>query len=139
MSRKTLYSRINKRVDIMLGHGLFNEVKNLVEQGYESTQSMQAIGYKELVPVVNGELSIDQAVETLKQHSRQYAKRQLTWFKNKLTVQWFNRETMSLQMMLDEITTQINKGVLNMIANHNIQDQALENFKSQQTEVTVSF
>ena len=48
----------------MLGHGLFNEVKNLVEQGYESTQSMQAIGYKELVPVVNGELSIDQAVET---------------------------------------------------------------------------
>ena len=65
MSRKTLYSRINKRVDIMLGHGLFNEVKNLVEQGYESTQSMQAIGYKELVPVVNGELSIDQAVETL--------------------------------------------------------------------------
>lgn len=109
MSRKTLYSRINKRVDIMLGHGLFNEVKNLVEQGYESTQSMQAIGYKELVPVVNGELSIDQAVETLKQHSRQYAKRQLTWFKNKLIVQWFNRETMSLQMMLDEITTQINK------------------------------
>ena len=109
MSRKTLYSRINKRVDIMFGHGLFNEVKNLVEQGYESTQSMQAIGYKELVPVVNGELSIDQAVETLKQHSRQYAKRQLTWFKNKLTVQWFNRETMSLQMMLDEITTQINK------------------------------
>ncbi|MCH4532112.1 tRNA (adenosine(37)-N6)-dimethylallyltransferase MiaA [Staphylococcus haemolyticus] len=109
MSRKTLYSRINKRVDIMLSHGLFNEVKNLVEQGYESTQSMQAIGYKELVPVVNGELSIDQAVETLKQHSRQYAKRQLTWFKNKLTVQWFNRETMSLQMMLDEITTQINK------------------------------
>ncbi|MCI2934372.1 tRNA (adenosine(37)-N6)-dimethylallyltransferase MiaA [Staphylococcus haemolyticus] len=109
MSRETLYSRINKRVDIMLGHGLFNEVKNLVEQGYESTQSMQAIGYKELVPVVNGESSIDQAVETLKQHSRQYAKRQLTWFKNKLTVQWFNRETMSLQMMLDEITTQINK------------------------------
>lgn len=109
MSRKTLYLRINKRVDIMLGHGLFNEVKNLVEQGYESTQSMQAIGYKELVPVVNGELSIDQAVETLKQHSRQYAKRQLTWFKNKLHVQWFDRETMTLQMMLDEITTQINK------------------------------
>ena len=95
MSRKTLYSRINKRVDIMLSHGLFNEVKNLVEQGYESTQSMQAIGYKELVPVVNGELSIDQAVETLKQHSRQYAKRQLTWFKNKLTVQWFNRDNVT--------------------------------------------
>ncbi|MCI2773159.1 tRNA (adenosine(37)-N6)-dimethylallyltransferase MiaA [Staphylococcus petrasii] len=109
MSRKTLYSRINKRVDIMLGHGLFNEVKQLVEQGFESTQSMQAIGYKELVPVVKGQMDLAPAVETLKQHSRQYAKRQLTWFKNKLNVQWFDRETMTLQMMLDEITTQINK------------------------------
>ena len=109
MSRKTLYSRINKRVDIMLSHGLFDEVKLLIEQGFESTQSMQAIGYKELVPVVKGELALDQAVETLKQHSRQYAKRQLTWFKNKLNVQWFDRERMTLQMMLDEITTQINK------------------------------
>ena len=48
--RKTLYSRINKRVDIMLDHGLFREVQQLVEQGYESRQSMQAIGYKELIP-----------------------------------------------------------------------------------------
>ncbi|RLY81180.1 tRNA (adenosine(37)-N6)-dimethylallyltransferase MiaA, partial [Staphylococcus hominis] len=109
MSRKTLYTRINKRVDIMLGHGLFNEVKALVEQGFESSQSMQAIGYKELVPVIKGEMELEPAVELLKQHSRQYAKRQLTWFKNKMNVQWFDRETMSLQMMLDEITTQINK------------------------------
>ena len=109
MSRKTLYARINKRVDIMLSHGLFSEVKMLIEQGYESSQSMQAIGYKELVPVVKGNLALDDAVETLKQHSRQYAKRQLTWFKNKLNVQWFDREKMTLQMMLDEITTQINK------------------------------
>ncbi|MGW9855583.1 tRNA dimethylallyltransferase [Staphylococcus hominis] len=109
MSRKTLYARINKRVDIMLGHGLFNEVKALVEQGFESSQSMKAIGYKELVPVIKGEMELEPAVELLKQHSRQYAKRQLTWFKNKMNVQWFNRETMSLQMMLDEITTQINK------------------------------
>ena len=109
MSRKTLYTRINKRVDIMLGHGLFNEVKALVEQGFESSQSMQAIGYKELVPVIKGEMELEPAIELLKQHSRQYAKRQLTWFKNKMNVQWFDRETMSLQMMLDEITTQINK------------------------------
>ena len=109
MSRKTLYTRINKRVDIMLGHGLFNEVKALVEQGFESSQSMQAIGYKELVPVIKGKMELEPAVELLKQHSRQYAKRQLTWFKNKMNVQWFDRETMSLQMMLDEITTQINK------------------------------
>ena len=109
MSRKTLYSRINKRVDIMLGHGLFNEVQHLVEQGFEASQSMQAIGYKELVPVIKGNISMENAVEKLKQHSRQYAKRQLTWFKNKMNVHWLNKERMSLQMMLDEITTQINK------------------------------
>ena len=109
MSRETLYLRINKRVDIMLGHGLFNEVKHLVEQGFEASQSMQAIGYKELVPVIKGNISMESAVEKLKQHSRQYAKRQLTWFKNKMNVHWLNKERMSLQMMLDEITTQINK------------------------------
>lgn len=109
MSRETLYFKINKRVDIMLGHGLFKEVQQLVEQGFETSQSMQAIGYKELVPVVKGNMKMDDAVEKLKQHSRQYAKRQLTWFKNKMNVHWLNKETMSLQMMLDEITTQINK------------------------------
>lgn len=139
MSRETLYLRINKRVDIMLGHGLFNEVQHLVEQGFEASQSMQAIGYKELVPVIKGNISMENAVEKLKQHSRQYAKRQLTWFKNKMNVHWLNKERMSLQMMLDEITTQINKGVLTMIANENIQDQALENFKSEKTEVTIFF
>lgn len=107
MSRKTLYSRINKRVDIMLDHGLFKEVQQLVEQGYESCQSMQAIGYKELIPVINGQMIYEDAVNELKQHSRQYAKRQMTWFKNKMSVHWLNKENMSLQMMLDEITTQI--------------------------------
>lgn len=107
MSRKTLYSRINKRVDIMLDHGLFKEVQQLVEQGYESCQSMQAIGYKELIPVINGQMIYEDAVNELKQHSRQYAKRQMTWFKNKMNVHWLDKENMSLQMMLDEITTQI--------------------------------
>ncbi|WP_145387682.1 tRNA (adenosine(37)-N6)-dimethylallyltransferase MiaA [Staphylococcus capitis] len=109
MSRETLYFKINKRVDIMLGHGLFKEVQDLVEQGFESSQSMQAIGYKELVPVVKGHIQMEDAVEKLKQHSRKYAKRQLTWFKNKMDVRWLDKEKMSLQMMLDEITTQINK------------------------------
>ena len=107
MSRKTLYSRINKRVDIMLDHGLFREVQQLVEQGYESCQSMQAIGYKELIPVINGQMIYEDAVNDLKQHSRQYAKRQMTWFKNKMSVHWLDKDNMSLQMMLDEITTQI--------------------------------
>ena len=52
MSRETLYQRINKRVDIMLERGLLNEVKQLVEDGFETCQSMQAIGYKEMLPVI---------------------------------------------------------------------------------------
>ncbi|MCG3398694.1 tRNA (adenosine(37)-N6)-dimethylallyltransferase MiaA [Staphylococcus massiliensis] len=109
MSRETLYDRINKRVDIMLSHGLMNEVQELIEQGYESCQSMQAIGYKELVPVVNDELDFDSAVSKLKQHSRNYAKRQMTWFKNKLNVHWLDKENMTLSLMLDEVTAQIKK------------------------------
>ena len=109
MSRETLYFKINKRVDIMLTNGLFTEVEALLESGYEHEQSMQAIGYKELIPVVKGEETLSYAVDKLKQHSRQYAKRQLTWFKNKMKVRWLDKENMSLQMMLDEITTQINK------------------------------
>ncbi|SQE71905.1 tRNA delta(2)-isopentenylpyrophosphate transferase [Staphylococcus lugdunensis] len=109
MSRETLYFKINKRVDIMLANGLFREVEALLESGYEHEQSMQAIGYKELIPVVKGEETLSYAVDKLKQHSRQYAKRQLTWFKNKMKVRWLDKENMSLQMMLDEITTQINK------------------------------
>ncbi|REH96481.1 tRNA (adenosine(37)-N6)-dimethylallyltransferase MiaA [Staphylococcus felis] len=109
MSRDTLYNRINNRVDIMLSQGLLNEVQQLIELGYETCQSMQAIGYKELVPVVNGEMELDVAIEKLKQNSRRYAKRQLTWFKNQLNVHWLDREKMSLASMLSELTTRINK------------------------------
>ncbi|MFO3718982.1 tRNA (adenosine(37)-N6)-dimethylallyltransferase MiaA [Staphylococcus felis] len=109
MSRDTLYDRINNRVDIMLSQGLLNEVQQLIELGYETCQSMQAIGYKELVPVVNGEMELDVAIEKLKQNSRRYAKRQLTWFKNQLNVHWLDREKMSLASMLSELTTRINK------------------------------
>lgn len=107
MSRDTLYRRINKRVDIMLSLGLLAEVERLIELGYESCQSMQAIGYKELIPVVHDEMEIEQATDLLKQHSRNYAKRQLTWFKNKLNVHWLDRERMSLPEMLDDILARI--------------------------------
>lgn len=109
MSRDILYQRINTRVDIMLERGLLSEVKQLVENGYETSQSMQAIGYKEIVPVINGQISLDEATNKLKQHSRNYAKRQMTWFKNKLDVLWLDREKMSLSLMLDEVSVQIQK------------------------------
>ncbi|WP_213563192.1 tRNA (adenosine(37)-N6)-dimethylallyltransferase MiaA [Staphylococcus auricularis] len=109
MSRDTLYKRINKRVDIMLTHSLYDEVKRLVKHGYGDCQSMQAIGYKEMVPVVEGSMNLEDAVTKLKQHSRNYAKRQMTWFKNKLDVEWYDTEKISLSLMLDEVSAQIKK------------------------------
>ncbi|MFQ3843165.1 tRNA (adenosine(37)-N6)-dimethylallyltransferase MiaA [Staphylococcus pseudoxylosus] len=109
MSRDILYQRINKRVDIMLERGLVSEVQQLVDNRYETSQSMQAIGYKEIVPVIKQELSLDEATEKLKQHSRNYAKRQMTWFKNKLDVLWLDRERKSLSLMLEEVSVQIQK------------------------------
>ncbi|EGQ4343828.1 tRNA (adenosine(37)-N6)-dimethylallyltransferase MiaA [Staphylococcus pseudintermedius] len=109
MSRDTLYSRINSRVDMMLSHGLLDEVQELIELGYESCQSMQAIGYKEIIPVIKNEMPLDEAITLLKQHSRNYAKRQMTWFTNKLKVHWLDREKMSLTSMLSELKPLINK------------------------------
>lgn len=80
--REVLYERINKRVDIMLGEGLVDEVRALLERGYSSElNSMQGIGYKELISHFNGEITFNEAVDAIKQNSRRYAKRQLTWFR----------------------------------------------------------
>lgn len=103
MSRETLYQRINMRVDMMLQRGLLREVSNLVEKGYQDSQSMQAIGYKELVPVVKGEIDIETSTEQIKQNSRRYAKRQMTWFKNKMNVTWFQRDKQSLTEIADNV------------------------------------
>nr|WP_095407481.1 tRNA (adenosine(37)-N6)-dimethylallyltransferase MiaA [Bacillus wudalianchiensis] len=90
MDREMLYSRINHRVDIMMEAGLLEEVKRLWENGIRSGQAVQAIGYKELFGYLRGEATLEQAVEQLKQNSRNYAKRQLTWFRNKMDVDWFD-------------------------------------------------
>lgn len=89
MDRETLYNRINARVDTMMDEGLLEEVRALYKEGRRDCQSIQAIGYKELYQYLDGELSLDAAVEKLKQNSRRYAKRQLTWFRNKMEVKWF--------------------------------------------------
>lgn len=83
MQRDLLYDRINKRVDLMLEEGLIDEVKNLMINGItKENQSMQAIGYKEIIKYLEGEWDYDFAIDKLKQFSRNYAKRQLTWFRN---------------------------------------------------------
>src|SRR5699024_4139932 len=91
--RSLLYDRINKRVDIMMTEGLIEEAQSLWEKlGPESkTQSTKGIGYQELFPYFNDEITLNEAVEMIKQNSRRYAKRQLTWFRNRLeNVHWYD-------------------------------------------------
>lgn len=82
--RENLYKRVNLRVDIMLREGLLDEVSALLDEGHlaPETTAAQAIGYKELIGVIKGEKSLDIATEEIKQFSRNYAKRQLTWFRH---------------------------------------------------------
>lgn len=90
MDRELLYERINKRVDIMMEQGLLAEVEALWQKNIRGVQSVQAIGYKELYAYFDGKQSLEDAIEQLKQNSRRYAKRQLTYFRNKMDVKWFN-------------------------------------------------
>ena len=81
MNREVLYDRINRRTDIMLETGFIDEVRALLSKGYhEGLAAMQGIGYKEITKLLNGECSRDEAIESMKQSTRNYAKRQITWF-----------------------------------------------------------
>ena len=91
--RQLLYERINLRVDKMLEQGLLDEAKYVYEAG--DVQGAKAIGYKEFFAYFRGEQKLDEAVELLKQQSRRYAKRQITWFKNRLNADWYD-------LLLDE-------------------------------------
>jgi tRNA dimethylallyltransferase len=91
--RTELYETINKRVDVMMQKGLLNEVKNLAERGYHREMvSMQGLGYKELLAYLDGEYTLEEAVEILKRDTRHFAKRQLTWFKREKVVTWINKD-----------------------------------------------
>ncbi|MBM7659275.1 tRNA dimethylallyltransferase [Bacillus mesophilus] len=90
LDREILYHRINQRVDLMVEEGLEEEVRKLHDLGIKDVQSIQAIGYKELYQYLDGLISFQDAIELLKRNSRRYAKRQLTWFRNKMDVKWFD-------------------------------------------------
>lgn len=93
MDREKLYNRINLRVDIMVENGLIDEVTKLKEMGYgKELNSMQGIGYKEIRDYVDGVYDLDTAIETLKKNTRNFAKRQITWFKREKEVIWLNHE-----------------------------------------------
>lgn len=96
MDRAELYNRINARVDIMIEEGLIDEVKGLLEMGYnKDLVSMKGIGYKEVVMYLEGAISLDKSVELIKQGTRNYAKRQLTWFRRDNRIKWVNVEEFS--------------------------------------------
>lgn len=92
-NREVLYERIDRRVDKMVADGLVDEVKRLLEMGYSrNLVSMQGLGYKEIAAYLEGECSMEEAVEILKRDTRHFAKRQLTWFRREKSVEFINYE-----------------------------------------------
>lgn len=89
-ARDVLYARINARVDAMIEAGLVDEARWLYEQGGAALPAGKGIGYKELYPYFAGQISLEDAVALVKRNSRRYAKRQLTWFRNQMTVHWYD-------------------------------------------------
>lgn len=93
LPRDQMYARINARVDQMIESGLVGEVQNLLEKGISPRPeggAMQAIGYKEIVSALQGDITLEQAISLIKQSSRRYAKRQWTWFRHDPRTQWFD-------------------------------------------------
>ncbi len=90
LDREVLYDRINQRVDQMMEDGLLEEARELWENGVRNVQSVQAIGYKELYQYFEDLITLDEAVELIKKHTRHYAKRQMTYFRNKVKISWFD-------------------------------------------------
>ena len=93
MDRSKLYDRINRRVDIMIEEGLVDEVKSILAKGYtKDLVSLKGIGYKEIIMYLEGGITLEDAIEKIKQGSRNYAKRQLTWFRRDKRIKWIDKD-----------------------------------------------
>lgn len=102
--RTAIYERINERVDQMMTDGLLDEVKTL--QNLQHLNALNTVGYRELFKFLNGEWTLDFAISEIKKNSRRYAKRQLTWFRKKEAIIWFDYET-PLQRVIERIQQEI--------------------------------
>jgi len=91
MPREELYERINLRVDLMIKDGLIEEVQNLLKKYDSFPTAMQGLGYKEVVEYLNGTLTKEEMIDKIKQETRRYAKRQLTWFRRNKEITWLNK------------------------------------------------
>ncbi len=92
LDREKLYEKINKRVDIMIEDGLIDEVRNILEKYKEYPTAMQALGYKETKQYLDGKITKEEMIEKIKQETRRYAKRQLTWFRKIKDTIWLDME-----------------------------------------------
>lgn len=112
--RAILYGRIDRRVDQMLDQGLAQEVRRLQQEGRLAGTAAQAIGYKEMLDYLAGRVPLEQAAELIRQKSRNYAKRQLTWFRRKQEIRWitYNRPEMA-GAILQEATEYLQKTLYN--------------------------
>jgi tRNA dimethylallyltransferase len=89
--REALYKNIDKRVDEMIENGFVEEVKSILNKGYnKNLNSLNTVGYKEIIQYLDGIISLERAIEVIKQNTRHYAKRQMTWFRKDKRIQWFD-------------------------------------------------
>lgn len=105
MDREKLYNRINQRVDIMIKQGLIEEVQELIKKYSYFPTSMQGLGYKEVVSYLQGNMTKEEMIDTLKQETRRYAKRQLTWFRKNKEIKWIDGlapKEENIQMILED-------------------------------------
>ena len=102
-NRDVLYERINKRVDEMFEQGLLEEVKSFYDAGIDSKALKTAIGYKELYSYFDGVITLEEAKELIKKRSRNYAKRQYTWFNNQMDIKWFDVDFKDFNKTVEEV------------------------------------
>lgn len=103
VEREKLYNDINNRVDEMIKDGLVEEVSNLKNKYPESIHAFQAIGYKELLAYLDHKLTLNEAIELIKKNSRNYAKRQMTYFKNQLPMKWFDNADKAYNYVIENM------------------------------------
>ena len=102
-NRDSLYQRINNRVDQMIKHGLVEEVRQIGIENFSITSKV-AIGYKEMIEYLKGNIDLDEAIELIKKNSRHYAKRQYTWFKNQFDVHWYDVCLENFSKTIEEVS-----------------------------------
>jgi len=109
--RKILYNNIEKRVDEMIEDGLVEEVLSLLKLGYsKDLNSLNTVGYKEIIQYLDGEISLDRAIELIKRNTRRYAKRQMTWFNADKRIEWCNINSLTdLNLLAEKIAKEINE------------------------------